>query len=81
MRLRLSILPRKTVGLSPLSPQVEGGEVEDAAWVRRLERGSVTFTIFRLSKEVSDNDGDKIRGDKQKAGGRKTPPPPSISLS
>ena len=38
----------------------------------RLERGSVTFTIFRLSKEVSDNDGDKIRGDKQKADGRTT---------
>lgn len=26
----------------------------------------MTFTIFWLSKEVSDNDGDKIRGDKQK---------------
>ena len=40
------------------------------SWTRESERCgalTVTFTIFWLSKEVSDNDGDKIRGDdKQK---------------
>ena len=50
------------VGLVDLHLQV-GGEGCGAQ--------SVTFTIFRLSKEVSDNDGDKIRGDKQKADGQR----------